>query len=203
MELTTPLVPRPNGPDVRPREYALPPGMENVGSVADGRNRSHHPNSFVTSTPAERVGRSARARNAFPEGSHHFLSTPSRGDAAPPTGGTGGPPSVITNSPVVGNGRDRSSSYRREAGHESEVKLLATYDGKGDWDSFIGPFERMARKRNWSKEVCLDMLYLRLREGATSFVMAQPTPIREDYDKLVEQLRRRFRTRNTRKYCPP
>ena len=197
MELTAPLVPRPDGPDVRPRQYAspgsLPPGMEDVGSVADGRNRSHHPNPFITSTPAERGGKNARIRNAFPEGSHHYLSTPSRGDAAPPSGGIGGPPPNMTgNSPAVGSRTERSSSFRRDAGHESEVKLLATYEGKGDWDSFIGPFERMALKRSWSKDICLDMLYLRLRGSAMSFVMAQPAPIREDYDKLAEQLRRRF-----------
>ena len=73
------------------------------------------------------------------------------------------------------NPRDRSGnqSWRGNGrGYESDIKLLATFDGKGDWDSFVGPFERMAKKRCWDKDVCLDALYLRLRDNAMSFVIA-------------------------------
>ena len=54
-------------------------------------------------------------------------------------------------------GRSRDGRGSRED-PEWNVKLLAPFDGKEDWEGFLGPFERMAKKNGWNKEVSLDKL---------------------------------------------
>ena len=72
------------------------------------------------------------------------------------------------------------------------TKLLAPFNGSEDWNVFVGPFERMARKKGWTDEERLDRLYERLRGPAVAFVMTLPENIREDYARLTEQLKQRF-----------
>lgn len=72
------------------------------------------------------------------------------------------------------------------------TKLLAPFNGSEDWNVFVGPFERMARKKGWTDEERLDRLHERLRGPAVAFVMTLPENIREDYARLTEQLKQRF-----------
>lgn len=69
---------------------------------------------------------------------------------------------------------------------------LAIYDGKEDWDAFLLPFERLARKYGWTAPERVDRLLECLRGAAIRYVCSLPERIREDYVLLVEQLTQRF-----------
>ncbi len=42
---------------------------------------------------------------------------------------------------------------------EGPKAKLAVFDGSGDWESFLVPFERQARKYGWSGDYRVDCLY--------------------------------------------
>lgn len=69
---------------------------------------------------------------------------------------------------------------------------LATFDGSDDWEIFIMPFERQARKYGWSAMERVDRLHECLRGVAIRYVCSLPERIREDYVLLLEQLAQRF-----------
>lgn len=69
---------------------------------------------------------------------------------------------------------------------------LATYDGRDDWDAFLLPFERLARKYGWTARERVDRLLECLRGAAIRYVRSLPERTREDYVLLVEQLTQRF-----------
>ncbi|KAL2098215.1 hypothetical protein ACEWY4_007422 [Coilia grayii] len=69
---------------------------------------------------------------------------------------------------------------------------MATYDGKEDWESFLLPFERLARKYGWNGAERVDRLHECLRGAAMRYVCSLPEHIREDYTLLKEHLTQRF-----------
>ena len=75
---------------------------------------------------------------------------------------------------------------------EPQRPKLATFDGNEDWDSFLMPFERQARKYGWSAIERVDRLHECLRGAAMRYVCSLPERTREDYVLLVEQLTQRF-----------
>ncbi len=79
---------------------------------------------------------------------------------------------------------------------EGPKAKLAVFDGSGDWESFLVPFERQARKYGWSGDYRVDCLYGCLRGPAIKYVCSLPEHIREDYTLLKEQLTQRFGQRD-------
>ncbi|KAL0168626.1 hypothetical protein M9458_036848, partial [Cirrhinus mrigala] len=79
---------------------------------------------------------------------------------------------------------------------EGPKAKLAVFDGSGDWESFLVPFERQARKYGWSGDYRVDCLYDCLRGSAIKYVCSLPEHIREDYTLLKEQLTQRFGQRD-------
>ncbi|TRZ00762.1 hypothetical protein DNTS_024559, partial [Danionella cerebrum] len=79
---------------------------------------------------------------------------------------------------------------------EPQRPKLATFDGNEDWDSFLMPFERQARKHGWSAIERVDRLHECLRGAAVRYVCSLPERTREDYVLLVEQLTQRFGKRD-------
>ncbi|KAK7918651.1 hypothetical protein WMY93_009935 [Mugilogobius chulae] len=79
---------------------------------------------------------------------------------------------------------------------EPQRPKLATFDGNEDWDSFLMPFERQARKCGWSAIERVDRLHECLRGAAVRYVCSLPERTREDYVLLVEQLTQRFGKRD-------
>ncbi|KAM3596786.1 uncharacterized protein V6R79_020929 [Siganus canaliculatus] len=75
---------------------------------------------------------------------------------------------------------------------EVQRPRLATFDGNDDWDSFLLPFERQARKYGWTAAERVDRLHECLRGAAIRYVCSLPERTREDYVLLVEQLTQRF-----------
>ncbi len=75
---------------------------------------------------------------------------------------------------------------------EGPKTKLAVFDGSGDWESFLVPFERQARKYGWSGDYRVDCLYGCLRGPVIKYVCSLPEHIREDYILLKEQLTQRF-----------
>ncbi|XP_043972480.1 uncharacterized protein LOC122830832 [Gambusia affinis] len=75
---------------------------------------------------------------------------------------------------------------------ELQRPKLATYEGDEDWDSFLMPFERQARKHGWSAAERVDRLHECLRGAAVRYICSLPERTREDYVLLVEQLTQRF-----------
>ena len=69
---------------------------------------------------------------------------------------------------------------------------MPTFEGKEEWDSFINPFERMARRNDWGPQQKLDRLHESLRGAAASFVYTQPEEVQEDYPQLCRELQHRF-----------
>ncbi|XP_038154197.1 uncharacterized protein LOC119791901 [Cyprinodon tularosa] len=69
---------------------------------------------------------------------------------------------------------------------------MATYDGKEDWEPFLLPFERLARKYSWTGAERVDKLHECLRGAAMRYVCSLPEHIREDYTLLKEHLTQRF-----------
>ncbi len=79
---------------------------------------------------------------------------------------------------------------------EGPKAKLAVFDGSGDWESFLVPFEWQARKYGWSGDYRVDCLYGCLRGPAIKYVCSLPEHIREDYTLLKEQLTQRFGQRD-------
>ncbi|ROI47877.1 hypothetical protein DPX16_16300 [Anabarilius grahami] len=79
---------------------------------------------------------------------------------------------------------------------ESPRAKLAIFDGSGDWESFLVPFERQARNYGWSGAHRVDYLHECLRGAAIKYVCSLPEHIREDYILLKEQLTQRFGQRD-------
>ncbi|KAI7811653.1 hypothetical protein IRJ41_008241 [Triplophysa rosa] len=79
---------------------------------------------------------------------------------------------------------------------EGPKAKLAVFDGSGDWEAFLVPFERRARKHSWSGDYRVDCLYECLRGTAIKYVCSLPEHIREDYILLKEQLTHRFGLRD-------
>ncbi|KAI3370013.1 hypothetical protein L3Q82_024438 [Scortum barcoo] len=88
----------------------------------------------------------------------------------------------------TGNRQDMVRHLPNEA---CKIKL-ATYGGQEDWDSFLLPFERQARKYGWTGAERVDRLHECLRGVAIRYVCSLPEHIREDYTLLKEQLTQRF-----------
>ncbi|XP_057691272.1 uncharacterized protein LOC130915330 [Corythoichthys intestinalis] len=88
----------------------------------------------------------------------------------------------------------RQNNYGVHANTLPEVQRakLATFDGNEDWESFLMPFERQARKYGWSAMERVDRLHECLRGAAVRYVCSLPERTREDYVLLVEQLTQRF-----------
>lgn len=74
---------------------------------------------------------------------------------------------------------------------------LATLDRNDDWESFLLPFERQARKYGWSAAERVDRLHECLRGAVIRYVCSLPERTREDYVLLVEQLTQRFGKRDS------
>jgi len=89
--------------------------------------------------------------------------------------------------------RVRSTVHNSQlALQEAQGPRLATFDGNDDWDSFLLPFERQARKYGWTAAERVDRLHECLRGAAIRYVCSLPERTREDYVLLVEQLTQRF-----------
>ena len=69
---------------------------------------------------------------------------------------------------------------------------MATYDGKVEWDSFFIPFERLAKRYQWSEEERLDKLFECLRGDAAKFLCTLPSHVRDDFTSCVRELNQRF-----------
>ena len=69
---------------------------------------------------------------------------------------------------------------------------MATFDGKGDWDAFIIPFERAAHKFQWDNEEKLDRLYECIRGDAMRYLVSLPNTITENYGRLARKLGQRY-----------
>lgn len=69
---------------------------------------------------------------------------------------------------------------------------MATYDGKEDWEPFLLPFERLARKYAWTGAERIDKLHDCLHGAAMRYVCSPPEHIREDYTLLKEHLTQCF-----------
>ena len=164
--------------------HAMPasPISPKLQAVYDGHQDGPAASVFDRPGTGARSKRHPRSEKAVQE-----LTAPAIVDKAAPPVTLDGPGAV----PAVALG---DAQLRRGGGphFESEVKLLATFDGKENWDSFAGPLERLATKRGWDDAQRLDALYMRLRGNAMSFVAAQPKVIQEDYKRLMGELKRRF-----------
>lgn len=93
------------------------------------------------------------------------------------------------------NGANAPNRTRYSSGHTSDKHnkpKLATFDGKEDWESFIVPLERIARRFGWSEEDTLDQVFTNLRGAASKFACKLPLDIRESYPLLRAQLQKRF-----------
>ncbi|KAL0161775.1 hypothetical protein M9458_045500, partial [Cirrhinus mrigala] len=86
--------------------------------------------------------------------------------------------------------------YQSQPFAEGPKPKLAVFDGSGDWEPFLVPFERQARKYGWSGDYRVDCLYDYLRGSAIKYVCSLPEHIREDYTLLKEQLTQRYGQRD-------
>ena len=186
MDLTNAATPPQKDLGARPRDtWPYPPGMQDVRLVVGNEK-------FTAGPPPRAPSDKKAGSTTHPVVACPVTSTPAvkPGGAVKPEGANGGgiqQESVLITSSAEGVGSspqpatvhqgavDRSdggqgappgdTQYRRERGtnFEHKVKLLATFDGKENWDSFIGPLERLATKRGWSDALRLDALFMRLR----------------------------------------
>ena len=100
----------------------------------------------------------------------------------------------------VADGPCREAKGGTSAGGEntSMMRLVpktikfATYNGKGDWDAFIIPLERITKRYQWSEDEKLDQLSTSLRDAAARFAFSLPVDVRENYSLLRETLQERF-----------
>ena len=69
---------------------------------------------------------------------------------------------------------------------------LPTYDGKEEFDVFIVPFERMARRYNWSEQETIDRIYECLKGRAMWFLCSLPRDMLRTFAAIREALTKRF-----------
>lgn len=105
-----------------------------------------------------------------------------------------GSPSTISRDHDNSQGGDRGRADYRGRHHTQEPPRtkLATYDGKEDWDVFFLPFERLARRMQWTTLDKLDRLHECMRGSAARYISLQPVTMQESYGRLSELLQQRF-----------
>ena len=69
---------------------------------------------------------------------------------------------------------------------------LPTYDGKDEFDVFIVPFERMARRYNLSEQETIDRIYECLKGRAMWFLCSLPRDMLRTFAAIREALMKRF-----------
>ncbi|KAK6172537.1 hypothetical protein SNE40_016172 [Patella caerulea] len=79
-------------------------------------------------------------------------------------------------------------SYRSDVPRQK----LPTFDGTGDWDSFMLPFNRAAIRNNWDDVEKLDRLIECIRGQAARFQASLPSQIQRDFATLISYMEKRF-----------
>ena len=69
---------------------------------------------------------------------------------------------------------------------------LPTFDGSNDWDGFIIPFNRAAKRLMWEPDEKLDRFIECLRGQASKFMASLSPSIQENFDLLTKYMENRF-----------
>ena len=69
---------------------------------------------------------------------------------------------------------------------------LPTFDGKDDYEGFIIPFNRAARRNEWIEEDKLDRYIECLRGQASKFMTAIPRQERDSFESISRHMENRF-----------
>ncbi len=86
----------------------------------------------------------------------------------------------------------RSSGRSNHSFDDISRPKLATFDGSDDWEVFIHPFERMARRYGWTDPEKLEHLHDCMRKEAVKFICTLPQQIQDSYVLIVRHLADRF-----------
>jgi len=82
--------------------------------------------------------------------------------------------------------------------HNPPSIKIPSFDGKGEWATWISQFEAIANRNRWSADDRLDQLLPRLEGIAAQFVFTQLRPeMLSSYRDLVAEMNSRFRTVET------
>lgn len=69
---------------------------------------------------------------------------------------------------------------------------LPVFDGSGDWEGFLLPFNRAAQRYEWGDEERLDRFIECLRGQASKYLCSLPKSVQNDYPKLLKLMSDRF-----------
>ena len=107
---------------------------------------------------------------------------------------SGSRPAYHQSPPQAGYRMEDSRNFRRD---RMAFKLnLPHYDGQGKWITFIRQFEAITS--SWSDDERLQHMLPCLRGEAADFAFELDQRILDEYDLLVEELHKRFQTKETR-----
>jgi hypothetical protein len=92
--------------------------------------------------------------------------------------------------------RDRSHQYKTKSldGFRPQLPRIQAYTGKGNWETYLVQFERMATRSGWDDRDKVDRLFDCLADQALEYAQRMST---EDYHELCAEMSRRFKLKDT------
>ena len=92
--------------------------------------------------------------------------------------------------------RDRSHQYKAKSpdGFRPQLPRIQAYNGKGNWETYLVQFERMAKRSGWDDREKVDRLFDCLADHALEYAQRMGT---DDYHELCAEMSRRFKLKDT------
>ena len=183
-------------------KYRLPDPLQKRDQHAERDDNRFH-GSFLQETPENGGVKPKKKNESTEERERHFDAElriieerETNGMNGPQSRGQGGP------SQTGGTGRRGDETRTWESGMSWRSSMmdsqgvprakLPTYDGKEEFDVFIVPFERMARRYNWSEQETIDRIYECLKGRAMWFLCSLPKEMLCTFAAIREALMKRF-----------
>ncbi|CAG2253447.1 unnamed protein product [Mytilus edulis] len=100
-------------------------------------------------------------------------------------------PSFSSDIEAMHSSNNTQQTRQRVTKNDVPRQKLPTFDGKDDYEGFIIPFNRAARRNEWTEEEKLDRYIECLRGQASKFMTAIPRQERDNFESLSRHMENR------------